>query len=283
MIRTIQRMVHGEAGVDGAGVHLKHVLNHSTVKDADPLLLLDAFDSKDPEDYVAGFPMHPHRGIETISYVVEGTMVHRDSLGNEDAVSDGGVQWMTAGSGIFHEEMIPPADHLFGVQLWLNLKKKDKFAPPAYVAIPSEDIQDIPFDGGYLRLLAGRYEGHEGHLSAYQPLDYYDVHIEPGKQFRTKVDNKASATLFALLGSPTVQGEAVTPFEAAILTEGDEIVIDNDTDEVISVLVFISEPVEEPVAWWGPIVMNTEKELEEAFEEMRKGTFVKEEITMSRE
>lgn len=136
MIRKIKRVVRGKAGVDGAGVHLTHVLSRHTMHDTDPLLLLDAFDATDPADYVAGFPMHPHRGIETISYVVEGTMVHRDSLGNEDAVTGGGIQWMTAGSGILHEEKLPPVERLFGVQLWLNMKKEDKFAPPAYVAVP---------------------------------------------------------------------------------------------------------------------------------------------------
>lgn len=115
MIRKIKHTVKGEPGIDGAGVHLTHVLSRHTMNDTDPLLLLDAFDATDPEKYVAGFPMHPHRGIETISYVVEGTMVHRDSLGNEDAVTDGGIQWMTAGSGILHEEKLPPVKRLFGV------------------------------------------------------------------------------------------------------------------------------------------------------------------------
>lgn len=284
MIRKIKRVVRGEAGVDGAGVHLTHVLSRHTMHDTDPLLLLDAFDATDPADYVAGFPMHPHRGIETISYVVEGSMVHRDSLGNEDAVTDGGIQWMTAGGGILHEEKLPPVKRLFGVQLWLNMKKEDKFAPPAYLAIEKDSIPEIPFDGGYVRLLAGSYEGREGHLSDYVPVNYYDVHIEPGGTFQTKVSEGANITLFALVGSPTVEGERVAHFDAAILGEGDEIRIANDTEEEIAVLVFMAEPIDEPIAWWpGPIVMNTEEELKEAYDEIKAGTFIKDAIHMRRE
>lgn len=284
MIRKIKRVVRGEAGVDGAGVHLTHVLSRHTMHDTDPLLLLDAFDATDPEKYVAGFPMHPHRGIETISYVVEGSMVHRDSLGNEDAVTDGGIQWMTAGGGILHEEKLPPVKRLFGVQLWLNMKKEDKFAPPAYLAIEKDSIPEIPFDGGYVRLLAGSYEGREGHLSDYVPVNYYDVHIEPGGTFHTKVSEQANITLFALVGSPTVEGEPVAHFDAAILGKGDEIRIANDTEEEIAVLVFMAEPIDEPIAWWpGPIVMNTEEELKEAYDEIKAGTFIKDAIHMRRE
>ena len=284
MIRKIKRVVRGEAGVDGAGVHLTHVLSRHTMHDTDPLLLLDAFDATDLADYVAGFPMHPHRGIETISYVVEGSMVHRDSLGNEDAVTDGGIQWMTAGGGILHEEKLPPVKRLFGVQLWLNMKKEDKFAPPAYVAIGKDAIPEIPFDGGYVRLLAGSYEGREGHLSDYVPVNYYDVHIESGGTFQTKVSERANITLFALVDSPTVEGEPVDHFDAAILGGGDEIRIANDTEEEIAVLVFMAEPIDELIAWWpGPIVMNTEEELEEAYDEIKAGTFIKDAIHMRRE
>ena len=191
---------------------------------------------------------------------------------------------MTAGSGILHEEKLPPVERLFGVQLWLNMKKEDKFAPPSYVAIGKDAIPEIPFDGGTLRLLAGRYKDREGHLSDYVPVDYYDVHIEPGCAFQTEVNDRANITLFALVGSPTVEGERVEHFDAAILEGGDEIRIANDTEEEISVLVFMAEPIEEPIAWWpGPIVMNTEEELKEAYDEIKAGTFIKDAIHMSRE
>ena len=148
----------------------------------------------------------------------------------------------------------------------------------------SESIPEIPFDGGKVRILAGSYEGHEGHRAPYQPVNYYDVHIEPGKTFQTKVSATASVTLFALVGSPTVEGERVEHFDAAILGEGDEVRISNDTEETICVLLFTGEPMNEPIAWWpGPIVMNTEEELEEAYDEIKAGTFIKDAIHMRRE
>lgn len=283
MNRTVKRIVEGEPGIDGAGVHLTHVLSRHTMHDSDPLLLLDAFDSTDPKQYTAGFPMHPHRGIETISYVYNGTMVHRDSLGNEDAISDGGVQWMTSGSGILHEEKLPPVERLFGVQLWLNMKAKDKMAEPAYTPIRSEEIKEILFDGGILRLLAGRYENHEGYISKYQAVDYYDVHIDPGKKFEMMVDENRSITLFTLIGEAEVEGERIENFRAAILNSGDTLAIDNKTREEIAVLVFISDPIKEPIAWRpGPIVMNTEEELDRAYDEIKKGTFIKDAIHMNK-
>lgn len=283
MNRTVKRIVEGEPGIDGAGVHLTHVLSRHTMHDSDPLLLLDAFDSTDPQHYTAGFPMHPHRGIETISYVYSGAMVHRDSLGNKDAITDGGVQWMTSGIGILHEEKLPPVKRLFGVQLWLNMKAKDKMADPAYTPIRSEEIKEIPFDGGMLRLLAGRYKSHEGYFSKYQPVDYYDVHIAPGKRFEMKVDENRAITLFTLIGEAEIEGQTVEHFRAAILNSGDTLAIDNKTEEENAVLVFISDPIKEPIAWRpGPIVMNTEEELDQAFDEIKKGTFIKDAIHMNK-
>jgi redox-sensitive bicupin YhaK (pirin superfamily) len=178
MERTVKKAVRGFNTTDGAGVHLVRVLGNSTVADFDPILMLDSFDSFNPDDYTAGFPMHPHRGIETISYVVSGTMRHRDSLGSTDDITDGEVQWMTAGSGILHEELIPPAPRLLGVQLWLNLPAKDKMAPPAYHSVRREDIPEKAFPGGALRVLAGNYRETAGYQSEHLPLDYYDIRLE---------------------------------------------------------------------------------------------------------
>lgn len=155
--RKVINKVQGFRTIDGAGVHLVRVLGNQTVDVYDPILMLDSFDSTNPDDYTAGFPMHPHRGIETISYVYKGAMKHKDTLGSEDTVGDGGVQWMTAGSGILHEEVLPATERMLGVQLWLNLPQKHKMVAPEYVAIQSSSIEEIPFDGGYVRLLAGNY------------------------------------------------------------------------------------------------------------------------------
>lgn len=280
MNRKLKEVVIGRPGVDGAGVNLIHVISRRHMKDSDPLLLLDAFRSDNPDDYTAGFPMHPHRGIETISYVYNGTMVHRDSLGNEDPVNDGGVQWMTAGSGIFHEEMIPARPYLLGVQLWLNLSKKDKFAPPAYHNI--SDIREIPFDGGFVRLLAGEYHNSKGFQSQYQPVTYLDVHIYPGSSFEIDVEDDDSIVLFSLIGEAYVEGEKIPNFAAGLVEDGGKkLVIENRSDEEVAILFFSSKRIEEPIAWpTGPIVMNTQEEIDQAYKEIEDGTFLKEKITM---
>lgn len=281
-MRQLIDIVKPEKGVDGAGVHLYHVLSRHTMHDTDPLLLLDAFDADDPKLYEAGFPMHPHRGLETISYVYKGTMVHKDSIGNEDAVNDGEVQWMTAGSGIMHEEMMPPVEKLYGVQLWLNLKKDDKFTEPEYFAISKDEIEEIEFDNGYLRLLAGKYKDHEGFKSKHQPVNYYDIHINPNSSFELDLEEDDSLTLFALIGDFTVGDKTVKKFHAGLVERnGEKILIENKTDKEIAVLAFISKRIDEPIAWTpGPIVMNTQEELDQAYEEVRNGTFIKDDIDM---
>lgn len=281
MNRKISRIAEPKEAVDGS-VRLNHVLSRDTMYDADPLLLLDAFDSTDPSQYEKGFPMHPHRGIETISYVYEGSMVHKDSLGNEDAITGGEVQWMTAGSGILHEEQMPPTERLFGVQLWLNLAKKDKWVTPQYQAIRKEDIKNIGFEGGFLKLLAGTYKGHQGFISKNQPVDYYDVHINPGQTFEMNLEEDDSLTLFSLIGQVEVQGQVLKNFHAGMTGQGDKLVLENKTQEEIAVLVFRSRKINEPIAWTpGPIVMNTQEELDQAYKEIEDGTFIQEEITMN--
>lgn len=284
MNRKFKRIVQGEMGVDGAGVHLYHVLSRHTMEDTDPMLLLDAFDSTDPTKYEAGFPMHPHRGLETISYVYHGTMVHRDSLGNEDAINDGEVQWMTAGSGILHEEKLPPRDRLFGVQIWLNLSKKDKWTSPEYFSINKDEIKEIDFDGGYLRLLAGKYLDNEGFKSKYQPVNYYDIHIEPGKKFEIDIEDDDSITLFALIGEAFVEDEKLPNFNAGILNmDGNKVVIENKSEEEVAILFFSSKRLDEPIAWTpGPIVMNTQEELDTAYQEIKDGNFIKDKIDMNK-
>lgn len=274
MTREIQAMVQGYRAVDGAGVQLVRVLGGETVKDFNPILMLDSFDSTNPEEYTAGFPMHPHRGIETISYVYKGGMVHRDNLGHEAAVNSGEVQWMTAGSGIMHEEKVPAAERLLGVQLWLNLPKAHKMAPPKYQPVTNDMIQEIDFDGGHLRLLAGNYNEHKGYQSEYLPLHYYDVHLHAGKTFTHTVDTDASIMLFTLVGEIEINGKNVAEKTAVKLSKGDTVTFTALTDNT-QVLYIQSVEIDEPVAWAGPIVMNTQEELQEAFTELRNGTFIK--------
>ncbi len=278
MERKISEQVTGFRTQDGAGVSLVRVLGNGTVKEYDPILMLDSFDSTNPDDYTAGFPMHPHRGIETISYVYRGQMTHKDSLGNEDTIGDGEVQWMTAGSGIMHEEKLPASERMLGVQLWLNLPAKDKMVPPAYHSIKNDEIQEIPVEGGKVRLLAGEYEGNKGYESKYLPLNYYDVHLEPGASLTIPTDENRSVMAFTLLGDAYIAGEPVKEKTAVKLTAGDQVEI-KAGDEDVQVLFMSSLPLDEPVVWGGPIVMNSREELQKAFDDLQRGTFLQDEIS----
>lgn len=277
MNREIAKIVTGFRTKDGAGVNLVRVLGNATVDEYDPILLLDSFDSTDPNEYIAGFPMHPHRGIETISYVYQGKITHRDSLGNEDTIVEGEVQWMTAGSGIMHEEYLPASERLLGVQLWLNLPAKNKMAPPAYHSIKKAAIEEIPIENGMLRLLAGSYEGKNGFKSLYLPLDYYDIHLEPHSAITMNTEAERSVTVFTLLGEAYIGNERIKEKTAVKLTQGEHVVI-RAAEQVCQVLWVSSTRLNEPVAWGGPIVMNTKEELTKAFDDLRNGTFLQQKI-----
>lgn len=273
--RQVKSKVKGFRTKDGAGVSLVRVLSNQTVGEFDPILMLDSFDSTNPDDYTAGFPLHPHRGIETISYLSKGKMVHKDTLGNEDSITDGEVQWMNAGSGILHEEKVPAAERLLGVQLWLNLPKRDKFSKPYYHAIRSKDIEEIKIDSGKIRLLAGEFEDHKGFRGEHLPLDYYDIHLEKFGEISLETGEDDSVMVFTLLGQITIEDELIEEKTAAKLTNGDRVTIKNAGD-FAQVLFIRTRALSEPVAWTGPIVMNSEEELEEAFKDLREGRFIRE-------
>lgn len=277
MERKVIQKVWGHGTRDGAGVSLVRVLGPGTVGEYDPILLLDSFDSTNPDDYTAGFPMHPHRGIETISYVYRGYMTHRDSLGNEETIGNGEVQWMTAGSGILHEEKLPASERLLGVQLWLNMPAKDKMAPPAYHSIKNSEIQEIELENARLRLLAGRFKDKQGYMSKYLPLDYYDIHLNSNATIFIDTDREHSVLVFTLSGDAYVGGELIKEKSAVKLSAGDyaEIRAEKDTQ-----ILFVSSTLlAEPVAWGGPIVMNTEEELNKAFDDLKNGTFISSKIS----
>lgn len=277
MDRKIIKTVQGYRTRDGAGVSLVRVLGKDTIEDFDPILMLDSFDSTNPEDYIKGFPMHPHRGIETISYLYKGKMIHRDTLGNEDAITSGEVQWMNSGSGIEHEEMIPESDRLLGVQLWLNLPSSEKMSKPSYHRINFEDIKELDIEGGKLRLLSGQYGEHHGYKGEHLPFNYYDIHLDSGAVFENGTANDESIMLFTLVGDIEVAGEVVKEKTAAKLSDGDSVRIKSLTDGA-QVLYISSKKLDEPVAWAGPIVMNTHKEIQQAYIDLRNGDFIKEKI-----
>lgn len=274
MKRTVQNKVTGFPATDGAGVKLVRVLGHGTVHEFDPILMLDSFDSHNPADYIAGFPMHPHRGIETVSYVYKGKMKHKDNLGFEDTVNDGEVQWMTAGSGILHEEQLPASERLLGVQLWLNLPADKKMVDPEYHNIKGSQIHEIPFEGGKIRLLAGNYKEYKGFQGKYSPLNYYDIELEPNAKIEIETDSDDSIMLFTLLSEVTVEGEKIAEKTAAKLTHGTSLTIEAGKEKA-KVLFIGSRTLNESISWGGPIVMNTEAELKQAFVELQRGTFIK--------
>jgi redox-sensitive bicupin YhaK (pirin superfamily) len=298
-IRPIKRIVESQPTMEGAGVKLRRAFGFGNTADFDPFLLLDDFRNERPEDYRAGFPWHPHRGIETITYVLAGTVDHGDSLGNRGTLGAGDVQWMTAGRGILHQEM-PQGDakgRMHGFQLWANLPASLKMTAPRYQDIPGAEIPEVVDDDGTrVRIICGEFWGKRGPVEgvAADPR-YLDISVPPGRRKTFAVEASRQAFAYVFAGSGTFR-DASQPF--GVLTEkegeggetlirertgnrslvlfdsGDEITVQAG-DEGIRFLLVSGKPIEEPVAWYGPIVMNTQAELQQAVAELRNGTFIR--------
>lgn len=277
-VRTVRRTLAGKQAVDGAGVKLVRVIGREDTRDFDPFLLLDAFDSTNPEDYIKGFPWHPHRGIETITYLVQGDIEHGDSLGNRDSILDGECQWMTAGSGIIHQEMPKPSDRMLGVQLWLNLPAKEKMTRPKYNGITKADIPVVDAGGRKIRVLSGSYDGVSGAMEAehVKPL-YLDVEVGPGMEWSLKTDREDTLFVYILQGEGAfgpAMGEFI-PAKHALLFDAGEEFRAKASHNGVRFLLLSAKPLREPIAWGGPIVMNTREELELAFKELEENRFIK--------
>ena len=274
--RKIKKTVTGKRAVDGAGVQLTRVLGNATVEDFDPFLMLDSFDSKNPKDYIAGFPFHPHRGIETITYLIQGEIDHEDSLGNKGAIRDGQSQWMTAGSGIMHQEMPQPAERMLGLQLWLNLPAADKMAEPRYFDITRDMMGEKQTDAGTVRVIAGEYQGAKGAQPYHIQASVYDVLLEPGKSLSLPVKAEDNAFVFLIEGDAVIDGRQI-PEKTAVLfeREGDTVTVAAPPSGPARFIYCSGQPLDEPISWGGPIVMNTKEELQHAFNELRDGTFIK--------
>ena len=274
MKRQVEEIRRGFDGMDGAGVHLVRVLSQATVKKLDPFLMLDVFDSDNYEDYIKGFPMHPHRGIETITYLIEGAIDHEDSIGNKGTILPGGTQWMTAGSGIMHQEMPQKSDRMIGFQLWLNMPAKDKMQPPAYREVNQDQMPIVQAEGLKIRLISGEYAGVTGEIRPdYVAPQIFFVELAKGHVFAKSLPAADTAFFFVFRGSVTVGGQLITQKNGVLLSAGDEVELTASED---AAFMYIEGPrLEEPVAWGGPIVMNTRVELNEAFDELRAGTFLK--------
>ncbi len=297
-IRPIKRLIKAKPTLEGAGVHLRRAFGFGNTSDFDPFLLLDDLRNERPEEYLAGFPWHPHRGIETITYVLAGTVEHGDSMGNEGVIAAGDVQWMTAGSGIIHQEM-PKGDRdgrMHGFQLWANLPASLKMTAPRYQELKSAEIPEVKEDDGTLvRVVCGRYGGQAGPVDqvAIDPI-YLDVSVPPGKRKTLPVETTRHAFAYVFQGAgcfcnasqplevPTEGvgwSDTAPPAHAenrslVLFDRGDEITVQAE-GEGIRFLLVSGKPLAEPVAWYGPIVMNTQEQLQKAFEQLREGTFLK--------
>ncbi|WMC92072.1 pirin family protein [Kineothrix sp. MB12-C1] len=276
-VRAVKKISKGMRATDGAGVRLVRVFGYHDTQDYDPFLMFDAFDSVDPEDYIKGFPWHPHRGIETITYLIEGEMEHGDSLGNRGVIKDGDCQWMTAGSGIIHQEMPKASKRMLGAQLWLNLPAKDKMTPPKYGDIKAESVPVIEEENSKIHVIAGEYLGTQGAFEgSYVKATYLDVEVKAGGRWH--YDSEETSTLFIYIVegegrfSPDSE-ETITERQAVLFGEGRRFFVEAKTN--IRFFLLSGSPLKEPIAWGGPIVMNTKEELDRAFAELEEGTFIK--------
>ena len=297
-LRPVKRLVQSKPTLEGAGVHLRRAFGFGNTTDFDPFLLLDDFRNDVPEDYLAGFPWHPHRGIETITYVLAGTVEHGDSMGNHGAINAGDVQWMTAGRGIIHQEM-PKGDQagrMHGFQLWANLPSSLKMTAPRYQEVKAAQIPEVQDDDGTrVRIVCGNFWGTTGPVEgvAADPI-YLDVSVPPGRTRTLPVEITRHAFAYVFAGSgrfcnasgplavptePVGWADTVPPTEAGnrslvLFDRGDELTVRAGEDGIRFLLVS-GKPIAEPVAWYGPIVMNTQEQLRQAFQELERGTFLK--------
>lgn len=296
--RRIEKVFRSRPTIEGAGVHLKRAFGFSEVPLLDPFLLLDDFHSGDPKHYLKGFPWHPHRGIETITYVLHGSVEHGDSMGNKGVIEAGDVQWMTAGSGVIHQEM-PKGDNkklLWGFQLWANLPAADKMMDPRYREVKAGTIPEVVLDGGVLvKVICGQVEGTQGPVRdiVTQP-EYLDVTLPPGVEFSRATPRGRKAFAYVIGGhglfckerdpfSYEMSGANWSDLERGPFIEAESLVLFGDGDQIsvtteeqgVRFLLVSGKPLGEPVAWYGPIVMNSQAELELAFKEFREGSFIK--------
>lgn len=274
--RQVERLVQGVQTSDGAGVRLTRVLTQHLQRRLDPFLMLDAFRNDNPEDYMGGFPDHPHRGFETVTYMLAGRMRHHDSAGNEGLLTPGSVQWMTAGSGLIHSELPEQEQGLMeGFQLWLNLPGRNKMCKPSYRDIPSTRIPEFTnADGVTVRVIAGSSHGVSGAVQRpdTEPL-YLDVHLPAGTHFVQPIPPGHNAFTYTYRGSVTIQGTAVDDRNMAILTNDGSTAVRVEAAQDARVLIISGQPLNESIAQYGPFVMNTGEEIQQTLQDYRDGKF----------
>ena len=281
-IRKVNQIIKPKPVTEGAGVRLIRSIATGELDHVDPFLLFDHFGSKDPADYIKGFPMHPHRGIETVTYMIQGTVNHKDSIGNSGSITDGDVQWMTSGRGIMHEEMPQPhKDRMVGFQLWVNLPARLKMTGPRYQNIASDQIPEIRRNTGVkIRVIAGRVDGIQGPVKEIvtQPT-YLDVSIPANGSFSHPIERGHAALAYVFEGKgvfeadDTATGKPVPHPRLIVFGNGDRIAV-RAAEPGVRFLLISGKPLNEPIARWGPFVMNTRTEIEQTLEEIKNGTFI---------
>ncbi len=281
MNRKIDKILKSQPTIEGAGVNLKRAFGYDEVPLLDPFLLLDDFRSDDPEDYIAGFPWHPHRGIETVTYMLEGRVEHGDSMGNKGIIGAGDVQWMTAGSGIIHQEMPKGSNgRMGGFQLWVNLPSRHKMMDPRYREVKNEQIPEVIIDKGVtIKIISGEVNKKRGPVrDIVVDIEYLDITLENGTEFEHTIKKGYRVFAYVIEGSGYFDPEKkrnIGRENLVIFKDGNDVKIAAN-DRTLRFLVISGKPNGEPVAWGGPIVMNTQEELQFAFDEYRNGTFIKE-------
>jgi redox-sensitive bicupin YhaK (pirin superfamily) len=268
-------ILQGRSTYDGAGVKLSRVFAHDHTHLTDPFLLLDHFGSDNPEDYIKGFPWHPHRGIETVTYMLGGVVEHGDSLGNAGRIGPGDIQWMTAGGGVIHQEM-PQAgkERMHGLQLWVNLPAKRKMIAPRYRGIEASEVPVVKLPGKEVRVIAGNFEKTTGPVHELViDVKYLDVRLKPGKAMLHTVKKGYTGFAYLVKGAGEFDGAQVEAGHVVLFTEAGTWEV--KAGEELNYIFVAGEQIKEPIAWGGPIVMNTQQELDRAFREIDEGTFIK--------
>ncbi len=284
-LRTVSKVIEPNLVIEGAGVLLRRSIQPNSTNLFDPFLLFDHFAFNDPiEGPLVGFPMHPHRGIETVTYMLEGSVHHRDSLGNSGLIGSGDVQWMTSGSGIMHEEMPrrSPQGNVFGFQLWVNLPAAQKMSQPRYQEVSAETIPRVAKEGAQIRIVAGQIDGVRGPVTeiAAKPV-YLDVELDPGSSFSYPIPTGHTAVAYVFEGEADFgvdnhgRGQLVSAVHLIVFSDGDSMQVQTTPDSGVRFMLMAGAPFQEPIVPYGPFVMNTLEEIQQALEDLRNGTFVK--------
>lgn len=278
--RTVDKFIKATAVSEGAGVTVHRTIGTPALRNLDPFLMLDFFSSDDPDDYIAGFPDHPHRGFNTFTYMLDGHMLHQDSMGNKGHLSSGGAQWMKAASGVIHSEMPQQENGLMrGFQLWVNLPATEKMSEPGYQEYGDDAFPVVEEDGRRVKVLMGEYGGNTGPVKdGNTDVRYFDISLVKGKSFNTSMPNDYAAFVYIFEGDASVQGTPLPEHSFAVLSKGDQVkIVANTASRFILVA---GKPINEPIVQYGPFVMNTEDEIHQAFTDYQQGKLVRNKASM---